>query len=135
MLKIAIDKRYIGPSHQLPMRVESLPLQYKELPPPPKMPEISVWAAQTDMAGTAHQRKTYCCILRDGDSETKFNLQVHAGGLIAVEPYVTADYDYLDYDNWDREDNAYDDGYDEEEDYIADEDTDGEEYDGVFYYD
>lgn len=120
-----------GEMLQIPEWAESLKLEYRDLSPSPKMPEILIWATSTDMAGSAFQRKTYFMKLVDGDKEIVFSLQVHANGAIAAVPYVPPDYSYTDYDNdTDDEDNAYDDGYVAEEDWEDDTDDDG-----VFYYD
>jgi hypothetical protein len=89
-------------------------------------PTISIWGTSTDMAGSEHQRKTYYITLRDGDTETKFSLQVHANKTIVAVPYVAADFNYDQYD-WgdeDEDDEEYDDSYcygDDE--YIAEEDN------------
>jgi len=70
-------------------------------------PKVTVWATSTDMPGTEFERKTYRMILRDGEKEVKFNVQVHADGRIIAEPYVAHEYDYDEMDE-DESQAAYD---------------------------
>jgi hypothetical protein len=122
-------------------------LEYKELSPLGKdrpAPEATIWATSTDMAGSEHERKTYFIKLVDGDTETKFSLQIHADKTIVAVPYVDVDYNYYDYDDWGDDD---DDVWEEDDSYYDDDEEDdwcaecggpceyGEEsYDGVIYY-
>lgn len=61
-------------------------------------PEATIWATSTAMAGTKFERKIYRMILRDEGKEVKFNLQIHADGMIVAEPYVSHEYDYDELD-------------------------------------
>jgi hypothetical protein len=95
-------------------------------------PEISIWATSTDMASSEFERKSYFIKLKDGDKEVNFSLQVHAGGAIVAVPYVDADYNYTDYEDWD------DDGEDRCDfcgEYNCFGDCLDDDEDGVIYYD
>jgi hypothetical protein len=102
-------------------QMQRIARQAVSVPPPPEhaptAPEVTIWGTSTDMPGTQFERKTYRMILRDGEKEVKFNLQVHADGTIVAEPYVVHEYDYDELDDDEAED-AYnrllEEGVDEE---------------------
>ena len=110
------------------MTEQKKPITGRDLMPPEgliTLPTAHVWATSTDLAGTDKERKQYFIHLQDGEKPIRFILQVHADGMIQVEPYVVHEIDYWDYDGWDDPDEDYSD--DEDEDCCPDEDEEEED--------
>jgi hypothetical protein len=78
-------------------------------------PAARCWATHTDLAGSQMERKKYYVIIEDeGKPDLQLIIVRGPGAAIAVEPYVTHEYDYDDFDPDEEED--------EEEEYYYDRD-------------